>query len=72
MTMEDDDGPKREKVQEAQVLDRVGEVISAINKANHVDQVICALHSLAILLFPLDSSLLLGHLQSLITLFISV
>ncbi|PON45632.1 hypothetical protein PanWU01x14_257430 [Parasponia andersonii] len=61
--MEEEEGPKRKKVVEAQVLDRVGEVISGIKKAKHVDQVICSLHSLAILLFPLDSSLLSGSID---------
>ncbi|GMN56825.1 hypothetical protein TIFTF001_025941 [Ficus carica] len=55
---------------EAQVLEKVGEVISAINNANHVDQLISSLHSLAVLLFPLDSSLVSGHLQSLASLFV--
>ncbi|KAF4395042.1 hypothetical protein G4B88_017912 [Cannabis sativa] len=62
MEMEDK-GTRREKVVQAQVLHKVGEVISAINDAKHVDQVICALHSFAILLFPLDSSLLSGSID---------
>ncbi|KAL5748273.1 hypothetical protein ACOSQ2_025570 [Xanthoceras sorbifolium] len=45
---------------ETGVLEKVGEVTAAINSAKHVDQVICALHSLASLLYPLDSSLLSG------------
>lgn len=48
---------------EAKVLDKVGEVISAIKTAKHVDQVVCALHTLALLLFPLDSSLFSGSLD---------
>ncbi|XP_058102126.1 uncharacterized protein LOC131246227 [Magnolia sinica] len=48
---------------EAEILAKVGEVISAIHDANHVDQVICALHSIALLLFPLDSSLFSGSLD---------
>lgn len=55
-----EDGIKRKRELEAQVLDKVGEVISDINKAKHVDQVISALHSLAILLFPIDASLFIG------------
>ncbi|RDX87738.1 Telomere length regulation protein TEL2-like protein, partial [Mucuna pruriens] len=43
---------------EGTVVSKVAEVISAIKNAKHVDQVICALHSIATLLFPLDSSLL--------------
>lgn len=55
-----EDGAKRKREVEAQVLDKVGEVISAINNAKHVDQVVCALHSLANLLFPLDAALISG------------
>ncbi|KAL3025371.1 hypothetical protein AAZX31_04G175400 [Glycine max] len=43
---------------EGEVVSRVAEVISAIKNAKHVDQVICALHSLATILFPFDPSLL--------------
>lgn len=43
-----------------EILEKVEEVISAISKAKHVDQVICALHSIAVLLFPVDSSLVAG------------
>lgn len=56
-----ENGPKERSEVEAKVLDKVGEVISVVKKAEHVNQVICALHSLAILLFPLDASLLSGH-----------
>jgi hypothetical protein len=57
-----EDASKRKRELEAAVLDKVGEVISAIKNAKRVDQVICALHSLAVLLFPLDyPSLLAGH-----------
>ncbi|KAL3748065.1 hypothetical protein ACJRO7_009310 [Eucalyptus globulus] len=45
---------------EAEMLEKAGEAIAAIKKAKHVDHVICALHSLAALLFPVDSSLLAG------------
>ncbi|XP_024025007.1 telomere length regulation protein TEL2 homolog isoform X1 [Morus notabilis] len=58
-----DDSPKRKRALEAQVLEVVGEVISAINSAKHVDHVICALHSMTVLLFPLDSSLVSGSLD---------
>nr|XP_048330054.1 uncharacterized protein LOC125422429 isoform X1 [Ziziphus jujuba var. spinosa] len=61
--MEEEDGAKRKREVEAQVLEKVGEVISGINKAKHVDQVICALHSIANLLFPLDASLLSGSID---------
>ncbi|GMQ09859.1 hypothetical protein CsSME_00053096 [Camellia sinensis var. sinensis] len=41
---------------EATILEKVGNVIAFIKEAKHVDEVICALHSLVILLFPpLDS-----------------
>ncbi|XP_062029874.1 uncharacterized protein LOC133745771 [Rosa rugosa] len=55
-----ENGSKRRSEVEIKVLDKVGEVISELNKAKHADQVISALHSLAILLFPLDSSLFSG------------
>ncbi|KAF7834703.1 telomere length regulation protein TEL2-like protein isoform X1 [Senna tora] len=45
---------------EAAMVDKIGEVISAIKSAKHVDQVICALHSIAALLFPIEPSLLSG------------
>ncbi|KAF5184102.1 Telomere length regulation protein tel2-like protein [Thalictrum thalictroides] len=54
---------KREQL-ETKVLEKVGETITSINEAKHVDEVICALHSLAILLFPLDSTLLSGSIDS--------
>lgn len=58
------DASKRKRELEAAVLDKVGEVISAIKNAKRVDQVICALHSLAVLLFPLDyPSLLSGSID---------
>jgi hypothetical protein len=56
-----EDATKRKREVEAKVLDKVGEVISAIKTAKHVDQVVCALHTLALLLFPLDSSLFSGQ-----------
>ncbi|CAL5358120.1 unnamed protein product [Camellia sinensis] len=41
---------------EATILEKVGNVTAFIKEAKHVDEVICALHSLVILLFPpLDS-----------------
>lgn len=51
---------REERDLHAEILEKVGEVISAIDAANHVDQVICALHSLSLLLFPIDSSLFSG------------
>lgn len=55
--------PERRRQLEKTVIEKVGEVISFISDAKHVDQVICALHSLAIKLFPLDSSLLSGSID---------
>ncbi|XP_022923797.1 telomere length regulation protein TEL2 homolog [Cucurbita moschata] len=49
-------GNKREL--EAKVLQKVAEVISTIKTAKHVDQVISALHSLAVRLFPVDASII--------------
>ncbi|KAI9173884.1 hypothetical protein LWI28_008063 [Acer negundo] len=60
--MEGDSNRRRREV-ETRVLEKVGEVTTAIKSAKHVDQVICALHSLSSLLFPLDSSLLSGILD---------
>lgn len=48
----------RRKELEAKVLEKVAEVISAIKNAKHVDQVISALHSVAVLLFPVDASII--------------
>lgn len=57
--MEEKGSKKREL--EAAMVDKIGEVISAIKSAKHVDQAICALHSIASLLFPIDPSLLSGY-----------
>ncbi|CAN1128757.1 Telomere length regulation protein TEL2 homolog [Linum perenne] len=56
------DGTLRKEL-DTMLLDEVGRVISAIKAAKHVDQVICALHSLSVLLFPTDSSLIVGSLN---------
>ncbi|MED6212573.1 hypothetical protein PIB30_084738 [Stylosanthes scabra] len=48
---------------EGAVVTKVREVISAITNAKHVDEVVCALHSIAALLFPLDSSLISGSIE---------
>ncbi|KAK8586451.1 hypothetical protein V6N13_010043 [Hibiscus sabdariffa] len=53
---------KRRREVEIQVIEKVGEVIREIERAKHAEQVICALHSLAVLLFPIDSSLLSGSI----------
>lgn len=54
-----DRGKSREL--EAKVLEKVAEVISAMKNAKHVDQVISSLHSLAVLLFPVDASTISGQ-----------
>ncbi|GLT29900.1 hypothetical protein SLA2020_047330 [Shorea laevis] len=59
--MEEETKIRRET--ESRLLEKVGEVITAIQAAKHVDQVIRALHSLAVLLFPLGSSLLSGSID---------
>ncbi|CAN4117730.1 unnamed protein product [Withania somnifera] len=46
-----------------EVLEKVGQVIGSIKDAKHVDQVICALHSLALHLFPLDAHSLAGSVN---------
>ncbi|KAM1739702.1 hypothetical protein ACFX11_015379 [Malus domestica] len=56
-------GPKTRSEVEEKLLEKVGEAIATVKKAKHVDQVICALHSLAVLLFPLDASLLSGAID---------
>lgn len=59
--MEDDDSKKKGRRElEAEILDKVGGVIAAVNDAKHVDDVVCALHSLAVRLFPLDSRAISG------------
>ncbi|CAJ2641735.1 unnamed protein product [Trifolium pratense] len=47
-------------MEEDAVFMKVAKVISAIKNANHVDQVITSLHSIATLLFPLHPNLLQG------------
>ncbi|CAH9066105.1 unnamed protein product [Cuscuta epithymum] len=52
----------RREVEKA-ITEKVREVICSIKEASHVDQVIAALHSIAILLFPLDSRSFLGSID---------
>ncbi|CAL5361900.1 unnamed protein product [Camellia sinensis] len=53
---EEEKKKKSSRELEATILEKVGNVIAFIKEAKHVDEVICALHSLVILLFPpLDS-----------------
>ncbi|KAL6997027.1 hypothetical protein U1Q18_007150 [Sarracenia purpurea var. burkii] len=65
--MEDDDSKKRRRELEVTILEKVGDVITSIKDAKHVDQVICALHSLAVRLFStLQSQALSGQLPALV------
>lgn len=48
---------------ENRIIEKVGEVVSEIERAKHAEQVICALHSLAVLLFPTNFSLLSGSID---------
>ncbi|KFK34152.1 hypothetical protein AALP_AA5G107400 [Arabis alpina] len=48
--------------QEQALLDKVGEAISSISNATHVDQVISAIHSVAVLLFPVEPSSFSGSI----------
>lgn len=50
---------------ERRVLERVGHVISSIDDAKHVDQVIIALYSLAVCLFPLNHDSISGDFTDL-------
>ncbi|XVE54536.1 hypothetical protein DITRI_Ditri03aG0089600 [Diplodiscus trichospermus] len=54
---------ERRRAVDGSVVEKVGEVIREIERAKHVEQVICALHSLAVLLFPIDFSLLSGSID---------
>lgn len=55
----DNENPKKKK-KERLVLDKVENAIACIDDANHVDQVILALYSLAACLFPLQPNSLSG------------
>ncbi|XP_047341231.1 telomere length regulation protein TEL2 homolog [Impatiens glandulifera] len=52
---DDNSKNKKRKEKESVVLDKVAQSVASIYEAKHVDTVICALHSLAVLLFPVDS-----------------
>jgi telomere length regulation protein len=56
------EGTKQERTLENNLLHKVGEAVSAISDAKHVDQVISAIHSVAVLLFPVDPSLFSGSI----------
>ncbi|XP_017258407.1 uncharacterized protein LOC108227646 isoform X1 [Daucus carota subsp. sativus] len=53
----------KKKQLEKTLLNKVEQVISSINAAKHVDDVILSLHSLASLLFPLDSRAFSGSID---------
>ncbi|KAI3831569.1 hypothetical protein MKX03_029527 [Papaver bracteatum] len=53
---------ERRRKAETEILEKVRVTISSINESKHVDEVIVALHSIAVLLFPIDSSLLAGSI----------
>ncbi|WCJ36211.1 embryo defective 2423 [Euphorbia peplus] len=59
----EEESKRKKREMEGRVVEKVGEVISAIKAAKHVSHVICALHSLAVLLFPIDSSVIAGTLD---------
>ncbi|KAK9080539.1 hypothetical protein SSX86_000297 [Deinandra increscens subsp. villosa] len=46
-----------------EVLDKVGKVIVSINEAKNVDEVICALYSFAVRIFPLDCRAFAGSID---------
>ncbi|XP_019175514.1 PREDICTED: telomere length regulation protein TEL2 homolog [Ipomoea nil] len=48
---------------EKAITEKVGRVVCSIKDAGHVDQVIVALHSLAVSLFPVDSCSFLGSID---------
>lgn len=55
---------EKERIElERRVLERVGHVISSIDDAKHVDQVIIALYSLAVCLFPLNHDYISGSID---------
>ncbi|KAI3884994.1 hypothetical protein MKW98_002386 [Papaver atlanticum] len=58
--MEEKNGGRRKA--ETEILEKVRVTISSISGSKHVDEVIVALHSIAVLLFPIDSSLLAGSI----------
>ncbi|CAE6075503.1 unnamed protein product [Arabidopsis arenosa] len=53
---------EQERTLENNLLNKIAEAISAISDAKHVDQVISAIHSVAVLLFPVDPSLFSGSI----------
>ncbi|XP_042040158.1 telomere length regulation protein TEL2 homolog isoform X1 [Salvia splendens] len=64
MAIEGEESPRKKRAElERRVLERVEHVISSIDDAKHVDQVIIALHSLAVCLFPLNPDSVSGSVD---------
>ncbi|XP_042037087.1 telomere length regulation protein TEL2 homolog [Salvia splendens] len=64
MAIGGEESPRKKRAElEKRVLERVGNVISSIDDAKHVDQVIIALHSLAVCLFPLNPDSISGSVD---------
>ncbi|KAL1567897.1 telomere length regulation protein TEL2 [Salvia divinorum] len=64
MAIGGEESPRKKRAElERRVLERVGHVISSIDDAKHVDQVIIALHSLAVCLFPLNPDSISGSVD---------
>ncbi|XP_043695771.1 telomere length regulation protein TEL2 homolog [Telopea speciosissima] len=59
-----EESTRKRRELESEILEKVGEVVSAIREAKYVDHVICSLHSIAVHLFPVDSSRLTGCVDS--------
>ncbi|KAL9673225.1 hypothetical protein QQ045_029479 [Rhodiola kirilowii] len=53
----------RRELLKSELLVKIGDVTKAIDEANHFDQVLCALYSIALLIFPVDSSSFLGSID---------
>lgn len=49
--------------EQTQLLETVSATVSAVSTAKYVDDVILALHSVALLIFPIDTSSLSGGVQ---------
>ncbi|KAL3649936.1 hypothetical protein CASFOL_006339 [Castilleja foliolosa] len=61
--MEGEETEKNRKELERKVLEKVGHVISSVDDAKHVDQIILALYSLAVRLFPINPRSISGSLD---------
>uniref|UniRef100_A0A7N0RJV4 Telomere length regulation protein conserved domain-containing protein n=1 Tax=Kalanchoe fedtschenkoi TaxID=63787 RepID=A0A7N0RJV4_KALFE len=63
--MEGEERRKTRKLHRSKMLEKIADVAKSIEEAIHVDQVVSALHSVAVLVFPVDSSLVLGSIDQL-------